>query len=176
MGLRSTATRYGAVAIAIHWVSALAVIALLISGTVMAGAVGEAKRSILPIHATIGLLVLLLTLLRIVWWVWGDKRPGPVPNQPAMQRLAARIVHGLLYAGIIVLGASGIATLALSGAVPALLSGAPLPDFSGLLPRLTHGIVGKAMIALLVLHVGAALYHQFIRRDHLLGRMGIGPA
>lgn len=176
MGLKSTATRYGSVAIAIHWVSAVAIIALLISGTVMAGAVGEAKRSILPIHATIGSLVLLLTLVRIGWWVWGDKRPQPVPNQPRMQELAARIVHGLLYAGIIVLGASGIATLALSGAIPALLSGAPLPDFSGLLPRLTHGIVGKAMIALLVLHVGAALYHQFIRRDRLLGRMGIGPA
>ena len=176
MGLKSTATRYGSVAIAIHWVSAVAIIALLISGTVMAGAVGEAKRSILPIHATIGSLVLLLTLVRIGWWVWGDKRPQPVPNQPRMQELAARIVHGLLNAGIIVLGASGIATLALSGAIPALLSGAPLPDFSGLLPRLTHGIVGKAMIALLVLHVGAALYHQFIRRDHLLGRMGIGPA
>ena len=176
MGLKSTATRYGSVAIAIHWVSAVAIIALLISGTVMAGAVGEAKRSILPIHATIGSLVLLLTLVRIGWWVWGDKRPQPAPNQPRMQELAARIVHGLLYAGIIVLGASGIATLALSGAIPALLSGAPLPDFSGLLPRLTHGIVGKAMIALLVLHVGAALYHQFIRRDRLLGRMGIGPA
>ena len=176
MGLKSTATRYGSVAIAIHWVSAVAIIALLISGTVMAGAVGEAKRSILPIHATIGSLVLLLTLVRIGWWVWGDKRPQPVPNQPRMQELAARIVHGLLYAGIIVLGASGIATLALSGAIPALLSGAPLPDFAGLLPRLTHGIVGKAMIALLVLHVGAALYHQFIRRDRLLGRMGIGPA
>ena len=176
MGLKSTATRYGSVAITIHWVSAAAIIALLISGTVRAGAVGEGNRSILPIHASIGSLVLLLTLLRIGWWVWGDKRPQPVPNQPPMQKLAARIVHGLLYAGIIVLGASGIATLALSGAVPALLSGAPLPDFSGLLPRLTHGIVGKAMIALLVLHVGAALYHQFIRRDHLLGRMGIGPA
>lgn len=176
MGLKSTATRYGSVAIAIHWVSALAIVALLISGTVMAGVVGEAKRSILPIHATIGSLVLLLTLLRIGWWVWGDRRPQPVPNQPRLQEVAARIVHGLLYAGIIVLGASGIATLALSGAVPALLSGAPLPDFSGLLPRLTHGIVGKAMIVLLAVHVAAALYHQFIRRDHLLGRMGIGPA
>ncbi len=176
MGLKSTATRYGAVAIAIHWVSGAAIIALLASGTIMAGAVGEAKRSILPIHATIGTLVLILTLLRIVWWVWGDKRPQPIPNQPRLQELAARIVHGLLYAGIIVLGLSGIATLALSGAIPALLSGAPLPDFVGLLPRITHGLVGKAMIALLVLHVGAALYHQFIRRDHILGRMGIGRA
>jgi cytochrome b561 len=176
MSLKSTPTRYGSVAITIHWVSAAAIIALLVSGTIMAGAVGEAKRSILPIHATIGSLVLLLTLLRLAWWIWGDKRPQPVAGQPPMQQLAARIVHGLLYAAIIVLGASGIATLALSGAVPALFSGAPLPDFSGLLPRTTHGLVSKLMIALLALHIGAALFHQFIRRDRLLARMGLGRA
>jgi len=176
MALKSTTTRYGSVAIAIHWVSAAAIIALLASGTIMAGAVGEAKRSILPIHATVGTLVLLLTFLRLAWWVWGDKRPQPVAGQPRLQELAARIVHGLLYAGIIVLGASGIATLALSGAIPALLTGAPLPDFSGLLPRTTHGLVSKLLIALLVLHIGAALYHQFIRRDRLLARMGLGRA
>jgi cytochrome b561 len=176
MGLKSTPTRYGSVAIAIHWVSAAAIIALLASGTIMAGAVGEAKRSILPVHATIGTLVLLLTLLRLAWWVWGDKRPQPVGGQPRLQELAARIVHGLLYAGIIVLGASGVATLALSGAIPALLSGSPLPDFAGLLPRTTHGIVGKLVIALLIAHIGAALFHQFIRRDRLLARMGLGRA
>lgn len=175
MGLKSSATRYGSVAIAIHWVSAVAIVALLASGTIMAGAVGEAKRSILPIHATVGTLVFLLTLLRLAWWAWGDKRPQPVAGQPPLQELTARIVHGLLYAGIFVLGASGIATLALSGAIPALLSGAPLPDFSTLLPRLTHGLVSKLMLLLLAAHIGAALYHQFIRRDRLLGRMGIGP-
>lgn len=176
MSLKSTPTRYGSVAVTIHWVSAAAIVALLVSGTIMAGAGGEAKRSILPIHATIGSLVLLLTLLRLAWWIWGDKRPQPVAGQPPMQQLAARIVHGLLYAAIIVLGASGIATLALSGAVPAMLNGAPLPDFSGLLPRTTHGLVSKLMIALLALHIGAALFHQFIRRDRLLARMGLGRA
>ena len=91
-----------------------------------------------------------------------------------MQQLAARIVHGLLYAGIIVVGASGIATLLLSGAVPALLGQAPLPAFSELAPRLAHGSASKLMIALFIAHVGAALYHQFIRRDRQLGRMGLG--
>jgi cytochrome b561 len=176
MAWKSTPTRYGSVAIAIHWVSAAAIIALLTSGAIMAGVAGAPRSSILPIHATIGTLVLLLTLLRLAWWVWGDKRPQPVAGQPPMRQLAARIVHGLLYAGIIVLGASGIATLALSGAIPALLSGAPLPDFAGLLPRTTHGLVSKLMIALLLAHVGAALFHQFVRRDRLLARMGLGRA
>lgn len=176
MGLKSTSTRYGAVAIAIHWVSAAAIVGLLVSGTVMVGAGEGVRASILPVHATIGTLVLLLTLARIAWWVWGDKRPQPVADQPPAQQLAARIVHGLLYVGIVVLAASGLATLALSGAIPALFAGAPLPDFSQVPPRLAHGIVSKALIALLALHVIAALYHQFIRRDRLLGRMGVGPA
>lgn len=176
MGLKSTPTRYGTVAIAIHWVSALAVLALLVSGTIMAGAAGEAKRSILPVHATVGALLLLLTLLRLAWWAWGDRRPEPVSGQPPAQKLAARIVHGLLYLAIIVLAASGIGMLALSGAIPALLSGAPLPDFTGLAPRQGHGVVSKLLMALLALHIAAALYHQFVRRDRVLGRMGIGSA
>lgn len=176
MGLKSTATRYGSVAIAIHWVTALAIVGLLISGTIMAGeGVGEGtRRSILPVHAIMGSLVVLLTLLRLSWWAWGDRRPEPAAGQPPMQELAAKIVHGLLYAGIIVLGASGIATLALSGAVPALLGQGPLPDFSQLPSRVAHGLASKLMIALFAAHVGAALYHQFVRRDRLLGRMGIG--
>ncbi|HEY9013367.1 MAG TPA: cytochrome b/b6 domain-containing protein [Devosia sp.] len=176
MRLKSTSTHYGAVAMTIHWVSAAAIFGLLISGTIMTGAGEGVKASILPVHATIGVTVLLLTLLRIGWWRWADKRPQPVANQPHSQHLAARIVHGLLYAGIIVLAASGIATLAFSGAIPALLAGTAPPDFSELPPRLAHGLVGKALIALVVLHAGAALYHQFIRRDRLLGRMGVGPA
>jgi cytochrome b561 len=83
-------------------------------------------------------------------------------------------VHSLLYVAILVLAASGIATLILSGAIPAILSGAPLPDFAGLLPRVTHGLVGRLLLVLLAAHIGAALWHQFIRRDRLLSRMGIG--
>ena len=92
-----------------------------------------------------------------------------------MQEWLSRLVHGLLYLSIFLLAASGIATLVFSGAVPALLGEGSLPSFAGVPPRLVHGLASKLMIALVVLHVAAALYHQFIRRDRLLGRMGIGP-
>jgi len=176
MGLKSTSDRYGSVAIAIHWVSALAIIALLISGTIAAGAPVATKLSILPVHAVMGSLVFLLTVLRLAWWVWGDRRPSPLPNQAAWQELTAKAVHGLLYVSVLVLGISGIATIALSGALPALLGHGTLPDFMLYPPRIVHGLSSKLMIALLALHIGAALYHQFIRRDRLLGRMGIGRA
>jgi cytochrome b561 len=174
MGLKSASDRYGTVAIAIHWVSAAAIIGLLVSGTVADGAVGASKTSILVVHATIGTLVLLLTLARVAWWLWADKRPVPLAAQPAAQEMLARAVHGLLYVAIFVMTLSGIATLVLSGAVPALLGQGPLPDFSTVPPRFVHGIVSKLMIALVAVHTLAALYHQFIRRDRLLGRMGLG--
>ncbi len=175
MPTKSTPTRYGSVAIAIHWISALLVIAALAGGLVMGNSADPATRSmILPVHASLGILALLLTLGRIAWWVWGDRRPEPAPNMPKLQEWAASAVHILLYLVILLLAASGIATLALSGAIPAILSGAALPDFSGLPPRLAHGLGGRLLLVLLIAHIGAALWHQFVKRDRLLARMGIG--
>lgn len=175
MPMKSTTDRYGNVAIAIHWVSALLILGALAGGLVMGNSTDPATIAlILPIHASLGVFALLLTLGRIGWWIWGDRRPAPVAGLPAAQAWASRIVHALLYVAVLVLATSGIATLLLSGAIPALLSGAPLPDLSELPPRIAHGLTGRPLLILLAAHIGAALYHQFIRRDRLLARMGIG--
>jgi cytochrome b561 len=175
MSIKSTATRYGSIAIALHWLSALAILMLFGTGLSAAAQADPAiEQMLVGIHVPIGLVVLLLTLARIGWWFF-DRRPAE-PEGGAVQKLAARLVHYALYAAILVLASSGIATLLLSGAVPALLAGTPLPDFSDLLPRLVHGVASKLMLVLLAAHVGAALYHQLIRRDRLLARMGIGTA
>lgn len=177
MTLKSTPTQYGRVAIAIHWASALAVILAFAAGFVVANVAPPAQQApILLAHITLGLIVFLLTLLRIVWWIVADERPGPAQGQPYWQELTASIVHGALYVILILMATSGIVTIVLSGALPAILSGAPLPDFSELIPRIAHGVMSKILLALFVVHVGAALYHQVIRRDHLLARMGVGRA
>jgi cytochrome b561 len=175
MSLKSTSDRYGSVAIAIHWASALGVIGALTTGLLAAGTADPAADVVLIRgHIVLGSAVLLLTLFRIGWWIWGDKRPQPVAGQPAAQEWAARIVHGGVYVIILLMASSGMVTIILSGALPSIIAGTALPDFSEIAPRIAHGIMGRVMIALLVAHVGAALYHQFIRRDRLLGRMGLG--
>lgn len=175
MSLKSTTDRYGSVAIAIHWTSAALIITAVCLGLIAAGTTDPpAKVWVLRFHILAGGSALLLTLVRIGWWIWGDKRPQPAPGQPAAQEWAARMVHLALYVAILVLGSSGIATIILSGAGPALLAGTPLPDFSHVLPRMVHGVMSRLLLLLLAGHIGAALYHQFIRRDHLLARMGIG--
>ena len=173
----SKSTQYGRVAVIIHWASALAVILAFAAGFVVANVAPPAQQGpILIAHITLGLIVFALTLLRIVWWVVADKRPAPVGNQPRWQQLTAQVVHFGLYALLILMASSGIVTIILSGALPTILSGGPVPDFSDLIPRVAHGVMSKILLALFVLHVGAALYHQLIRHDHLLSRMGVGRA
>ena len=173
MSTKSTSTQYGSVAIAIHWSSATAVVLALAAGLVLAHS-AVVPVPLLLAHIALGLTVFALTLLRILWWWVADKHPEAPHDQPRWQQLAAKAVHTLLYVILILMGTSGIMTLVLSGAIPALLSGSPLPDFTTLVPRIAHGIMSKLLLILLAGHIGAALYHQFIRRDHLLARMGVG--
>jgi cytochrome b561 len=175
MSAKSTSTQYGSVAIAIHWSSATAVVLTLAAGLVLANS------AVIPVplliaHIALGLTVFALTLLRILWWWAADKHPEAPRDQPRWQHLAARAVHALLCVILVLMGTSGIMTLVLSGAIPALLSGLPLPDFSELIPRAAHGVMSKLLLVLVAGHIGAAIYHQFVRRDHLLARMGVGSA
>lgn len=176
MPIKSSPTRYGSVAIAMHWLTALLILLLFVTGLTAAGQSDEsAKIALLRFHIPLGTAVLLLTLLRIAWWLAADRgRPARPPDQPGWQKVTAKAVHAGLYVVVLATAASGIATIVLSGALPAIFAGATLPDFHAVLPRDAHGVASRILLALLALHIGAALYHQFIRRDHLLARIGVG--
>ena len=177
MRWKSTPDRYGAVAIAIHWISAVLIVALIISGFRAANTVdAAAKATVLQFHAAAGVTVLVLTLARIAWWYFADDKPPAVGGLPPLQERLGKAVHVIFYVVILGMAASGIGVLVLSGAGAILFAGAPgqLPDFWNYLPRVPHRIGALLLFALLVLHVGAALYHHFVRRDRLLARMGIG--
>jgi cytochrome b561 len=177
MQWKSTTDRYGAVAIAIHWIAALLIVALLATGFRMADITDPAtKVSLVRFHAVAGITVLLLTLARIAWWWFADDKPASVKGVPWLQDRLARTVHVLFYVIILGMAASGIGMMILSGAGQIVFGGAsgPLPDFWNYTPRIPHGIAARVLLALFVLHLGAALYHHFVRRDRLLGRMGLG--
>ncbi len=177
MSRKSTPIRYGSIPVAIHWLTAIAIIAMLATG-LSAGNMADdaAKLALLRFHAVAGVTVGVLTLFRILWWLAFDRRPEDGAGLSRFQRLAARFVHYGLYAAILVMVSSGIATVALSGGGAQLVGAAPLPlpDFTLAPPFTAHGLVSRLLIALVIGHVGAALWHQFIRRDRLLARMGIG--
>ena len=177
MPLKSTPARYGAIPIAIHWISALALLGLLMSGFRAADMLDHAaKAGILRIHTAVGMAVLVLTLARILWWIAIDRKPDHPAGQPRWQQIASSAVHGMLYLAVLLMAGSGIATMALSGAGDIVWGGAaaPLPDFRQFAPRAAHGLGASILILLSLLHIAAALYHQFVLRDRLLARMGLG--
>ena len=168
MPLKSTPDHYGAMPAAIHWLTALAILFLLVSGQIMEG---PNLGAILPMHMALGLSVGALTLFHIVWFVVFDRHPQPVPGTSRMQHLLARLVHIGLYAAIVVMVASGMGMVALSGAAPQIFGGGVLPDFRLLPPFGVHGLVSKVLLVLALFHIAAALWHQFFVKDGLIGRM-----
>ena len=178
MAARSSIDRYGSVAVAIHWLTAVAIVALVGLGLAAANAADpDLKAALLRAHVPLGTLVLLLTIFRIVWW-FIDRRPAPLAGMPRWQVSAEGLVRILLYALILVLGSSGITLIILSGAGAVLFGGAagPLADFWQFPPMFAHYVAALLLIALAGGHIVAALYHQFFKRDRVLSRMGLGSA
>jgi cytochrome b561 len=173
---KSKPDRYGAVAVSIHWITAALILVLLGSGFRAANAMDPvAKGAFLRIHIPLAVAILLLTLFRVVWWWLFDRKPRPVQGSPAWQEWLAWATHVAFYIVILGMVASGIGMMVLSDAAPDIFAGSStLPDFNDFLPRVPHGLGAFLLVALLVAHIGAALYHHFIRRDGLLRRMWFG--
>lgn len=174
---KSTNTHYGTVAVTIHWLSAILIIVLIGSGFRAANTINpDVKAQILSVHVPLAIATFVLTAVRILWWWFADKKPDPLAGIPKWQDVSASAVHFLFYIVIIGMVASGVGMFVLSGAGEILFGDAQgnLPDFWNYKPRIPHGIGARIMVALLVLHAGAALYHQFIKKDGSLRRMWFG--
>lgn len=170
---RSTPTGYGRAAILFHWLSAALFIGLLATGIPLEDIADPAERAIwVRLHIIIAIPAFALTAARILWWLACDHRPGDLPDTTRFQSFASHSVHLALYAAIIVMFGSGLAMMLVPGAI-ALLVGGPLPTFPGLVRYEIHHAGFVALFFLIPTHVGAALYHQFIKRDRILARMGI---
>jgi len=158
--IRSSATQYGLVAVSIHWIMAILLCAAIYFGFAAAGTKAEAdKVALLQLHATAGICVLLLSLTRVTWWLFFDKKPESVPDSSKGRRAIAGTVHFLLIA-LPLLGAAIGTTIAIqSGAIPTLFFGAsiPLPDFWESALRLPHGIVARVILVLVIIHIAGFL-------------------
>ena len=175
MNMKSTPQRFGAVAIGIHWLTAILIVGQFSGGVAAALADAPGKVAILRFHAPLGVAIGVLTLLRIVWWAFFDHKPQDLAGSPRAQVLAAKAVHGLLYVAILALVVSGIALIVVSGAGQALFGDGAisLPDFAAFGPFYGHVAMAILLLLLFAAHVAAALHHQFVRRDGILSRMGI---
>ena len=174
-------TRYTRTAMALHWLLALAIIANFALGLYMHELPDSPSKSQLyNWHKWAGACILGLSALRLLWRL--RHRPPVEAPMPAWQARAARAVHGLLYAAFFAVPLSGWAYSSAAGYPLVVFGVLPLPDFVPADKALAeaikpwHGYLAFAMAALVILHVAAALKHQFVDRDGLLDRMRPGKA
>ena len=163
----------------LHWLMAvlilLAYLAIEQRGLFQRGTPGRA--AMMQAHFWLGLSVLVFVAWRLALRL-RHGAPAIHPALPVWQVVPAGLLHLLLYAFLIVMPVLGLLTAWTDGkalylpfshaALPALL--APDPVLAERLEDL-HGTIGEFFYWVIGLHVLAALYHHFVRRDDTLRRM-----
>ncbi len=181
---------YTHVAIFIHWVTAILIMGLLAVGKFMTGLdeTDSLRFDLTQTHKTFGILVLLLSLLRVFWRLTHRAPPHPA-HAPTWEKLAANLSHLAFYTLIFVLPLSGWAMVSVSSLnIDTLLFNAiqwphlPIAEALGLSDsdakkvwehrfHSAHHYASSVLIALLLVHIGAALKHHLVDKDDVLRRM-----
>jgi cytochrome b561 len=169
--------RYTTTAIALHWVIAALIVGGFTLGLSMVGLpLSRQKLQWYGWHKWIGITVFLLSCARLAWR-WRHTPPPPPPAMPRWQVRAARFAHGLLYALLLVIPLTGWLYSSASGVQVVYLGIIPLPDLvpkdKGLAAffRACHVALNFTLLALVCMHVAAALKHHFVDGDGVLTRM-----
>jgi len=168
------AERYSTGAIWFHWIIAALVIFNIVVGLFHDGV--PALRALMPAHKAIGITVLILTLGRIAWR-FAHPAPALPAGLPAWERQASKANQAIFYILMLVMPLSGWIMVS-SGAHPRPISWFGLFDVPLLTIRSAHdasgtihALGGYLFAALAVLHIAAALRHQYLLRNGLLYRM-----
>ncbi len=177
-------TRYTGVAIALHWILAVAILTAFGVGLTLEGMpLSAAKLKLINWHKWAGVTILFLSVLRLLWRL--THRPPALPAEieramPGWQRVAFHGTHHLMYLLFFVVPLAGWAYSSARGYPIVWLGVLPLPDFVPVDKALAnaikpwHAASAFALMGLVGLHVAAALKHQFIDKDGLLQRMRPG--
>lgn len=163
----------------LHWTMAVAILAAIPLGVVM-GNVGEGplQNNLYDLHKSLGVLVLLLALVRLA-----VKRsfgvPGPAQDIEGWQIRASTAVHHTLYALMIIVPLLGFIANSFYGAAIPFFWLFTIPTFTphnedvaGVIFS-AHTALAILFALLLGLHIAAGLYHRYVRKDSVFGRMSV---
>ena len=174
--LENTKHSYGLVSKIFHWVMGIGMIGMIIFGLWMHEQPAPGKYAYYGIHKATGMLILFLATLRIIWNIRGMKPESLSPQR--WQKCLATLGHTLLYGMMILIPVTGYIMSTAGGykvgfyglfTFPALIE--KNKDLGGLAHSL-HGILGLYVLgALIIVHIGAAIYHHKILNDKTLTRM-----
>jgi cytochrome b561 len=171
------AVRYGATAIALHWLVALLLLCGAAMGLYMVGLeLSPAKLKLYSWHKWVGVSIFLVALVRVLWRLTHPAPPPPA-SLPAWQQRAAWQTHALLYLLLFAIPLSGWLMSSALGVQVVYFGVLPLPDLVqkdkvlGEQLKLLHLSLNVTLLLLVALHVAAALKHHLLDRDDVLRRM-----
>ncbi|HEY7773651.1 MAG TPA: cytochrome b [Marinagarivorans sp.] len=176
--IKNTPEHFGLLSRAIHWLSAFLVIGLFALGLWMSGLsyYHEWYQTAPDLHRSFGVVLLLLTVVRVLWYQVSPK-PKPLSHHSRKERMLAVATHHTLMALLLVMFVSGYLITTAKGdpvyvfdlfAIPSLINGIDnLEDYAGDV----HEIAAYSIIGLAALHAAGALKHHFIDKDSTLKRM-----
>ena len=174
-------SRYTLPAIVLHWLLGVALLGMVGMGLYMTDLpISPLRLKLYNWHKWAGITVLTLSVLRLVWRL--THRPPALPdalahNMPAWQRVAHHATHHALYALFFIVPLVGWAYSSASGFPIVVFGVLPLPDFVPVdkdlaeLIKPWHEISALAMMGLVVLHVAAAIQHQWLHKHRLIQRI-----
>lgn len=169
--------RYSTVSLVLHWLIAALVVTQILLVWAHEATDGSASRELMNLHKSVGLSILMLTLVRLGWRIANPAIPLPA-RTPRWQKLAARTTHVLFYVLLIAMPLVGWAASSAAGRDilwfglfewPALPVGGGRPVARQLME--VHELAGDLLIVLVILHILGALKHHFVDRDNVLHRM-----
>lgn len=176
MQIKTTENKYGLIRKANHWVVGLIFIGLLATGVYMTEfATGSFKWDLYNLHKSFGVIVMLLIAIRIIWLKFDNKMDNSKFTK--FERIASASTHGILYLLMLIIPISGMLMSMAKGYTVKVFDWFALPmlveknESLGNLMSAVHYYAGYFAIALVSVHVLAALYHHFIKKDDILKRM-----
>ena len=159
-----------------HWTMGVLILGLLAVGRTLDEFVPPFKFTLIGWHKSLGMIVLALTVLRVLWWL-GQTKPALVKSLPAWMAPWVSFGHNLLYGFMVLMPLSGWLMSNAAGYPVSVFGWVTLPELVAKNQELrevfgeVHEIAAWGLIALLVLHVGAAVVHHRIFKDDTLTRM-----
>jgi cytochrome b561 len=168
--------RYHPLHVTLHWLVAILVVLNLYIGKFIFPD-QDYPEVAAALHMLAGISVLLLVVVRFIVRM-SAARPADATTGNRLLDFLAKVVHYGLYAMLLSITVIGVTFATASGRLARTLLGAgpasgPPPEWVFALRGL-HGLAANILLLLIIMHVGAALYHQFIRRDNLIARMWYG--
>lgn len=175
MGLKNTENSYGSVAKFLHWLIFLLVFVMIVGGFCLGYVPDDYKGLVYNLHKLTGLTILSLMLIRLGWKLINVKPKLPA-DTTVWQRRAERAVHDLLYLLIIAMPLVGWIGSSSAGKPPHIgdiALGLPIAQNKELIETMfeLHEYIAYGIIFLVSIHVLAALYHHYVKKDDVLRRM-----